>query len=507
MAELRDYQEDLIGRARECYVAGLWAPVIVAPTGAGKTVIIAEVAQRSVARGTRVLILAHRRELIRQASEKLTAAGVPHGIIAPGCPVTDHLVQVGSVQTVARRLGKPEALGYGLIILDEAHHAIAGQWAAIIQANPQAAILGVTATPERLDGRGLGKQAGGFFDALVLGPSIADLQGRGFLCNARVFAPASGGPDMKGISKVAGDFDRGALEQVMGAKTITGDAVAHYRKYADGVPALVFCVSVRHAEGVAAKFAAAGYRAVAVSGETCTVERDAAIGGLATGAVQVLCTCDLISEGLDIPGVGCVILLRPTNSLCLHVQQVGRGLRPADNKPHLIILDHAGNTLRHGLPDEAREWSLDGRKGKPRTAIALKQCPACCAIHRPAKTCPECDHVYVVRPTKGRTLRRADGELTELTRTGPGEFEAKLIERERRWKAMTAKQLIAEATSLKDLQRMAAVRGWKKGWAWHAWSEKRGAPPQRQSLGGGFADRRDDSSEIQRIMREEGIAA
>jgi len=472
MPSLRPYQEDLITRARETYVDGAKAPLVVAPTGAGKTVIFAEIVKRCMLKGTRVLILAHRRELIRQASEKLTAAGVLHGIIEPGAEFSGHAVQVGSVQTVARRLGKPEAQGYGLIILDEAHHAVAGQWSAILADNPSAKVLGVTATPERLDGRGLGADVGGFFDNLVLGPTIAELQSEGFLCAARVFAPAGGGPDVSRVKRVAGDYAKGELEAVMGQRTVTGDAVSHYRQHADGVPALAFCVSVAHAETVAGVFREAGYRAVAVSGATTPAERDAAIKGLSDGSVPVLATCDLISEGLDVPGVGCVILLRPTNSLCLHVQQVGRGLRPAEGKAALIILDHAGNSMRHGLPDEPREWTLNGKRKRNSTAPALRQCSECYAIFRPKPACPECGHVHVPKPSAGRNLKQVGGELEEVGR-GPTKSEIRIAEREAKWRSMRIADAIKDAKDMRELRAIAKIKGFKTGWAWHAMQQKK----------------------------------
>lgn len=188
----------------------------------------------------------------------------------------------------------------------------------------------------------------------------------------------------------------------MMGRSLTGDAVAHYRQHADGRPAIAYCCNIAHAEAVAQAFREAGYRAVAASGESKAADREAAIGGLATGATQVLCAADLISEGLDIPAVECVLLLRPTASLTLYMQQVGRGLRPADGKEALVVLDHSGNAHRHGLPSDDREWSLEGRpKGKAKPA-ALRQCPKCYVVHRPAAACPECGHAYRRRPS-GRT--------------------------------------------------------------------------------------------------------
>jgi len=452
--ELRPYQADAIERVREALRSGCRAPLLVAPTGAGKTIMFSYVAAGAAAKGKRVLILCHRKELIRQASRKLYDAGVEHGIIAPGFTPTRDLVQVASVQTLARRLAKARE-PFDLIVVDEAHHAIAGQWATVAEAYPDARMLGVTATPERLDGRGLGVEAGGCFDALVMGPTVAELVAGGFLTPTRIFAPSEA-PDLSGVRTKGGDYDAAALSDAMGAPKLVGDAVEHYRRHAAGLPAILFSPSVAHAETMAEAFRAAGFRAVAASGETPAAERDAAIAGLATGAVQVLCSCDLISEGLDVPVVGAVILLRPTKSLGLYLQQVGRGLRPAEGKTHLIVLDHAGNTLRHGPPEMPREWSLEGRKKRQKKddeAPPARQCGECFAVHAPAPRCPECGFVY---PVKSREIEHVDGELSDVTSDLAARFG----------KHIPLGQVLRGASDA-DLHLIAKARGYAKGWVWH----------------------------------------
>lgn len=464
---LRPYQVEAVEAVRNAYRGGARAPLLVAPTGAGKTVMFSFVAQEAAARGKRALILAHRRELIRQASQKLYAAGVQHGIIAPGHTPTRDLVQVASVQTLGRRLQRGSTAVPDLIVVDEAHHAVAGQWATVAAAFPGARLLGVTATPERLDGRGLGVEAGGCFDALVLGPTIADLIAGGFLTPTRIFAPAEA-PDLSGIRTRGGDYEASALADAMARPQLVGDAVAHYGRHAAGQPAILFSPSVAHAAAMAEAFRAAGWRAAAASGETSASERDAAIAGLATGAVQVLCSCDLVSEGLDVPAVGAVILMRPTKSLGLYLQQVGRGLRPAPGKTHLVVLDHAGNTLRHGPPEIPREWTLAGRPRKAKDkdeAPPARQCPQCFAVHAPAPACPECGHVYEVA---SREIEHVAGELSEVT-----------DELARRWgKSRPLSQVLREARD-EDLSAIAKARGYKPGWAWHMRKQRAAAREAR----------------------------
>ncbi len=462
--QLRPYQEDAIEKVRDAFRGGHRRPLLVAATGAGKTVMFGFVAQRTAAGGKRVLILAHRRELIRQASRKLSEVGVAHGIIAPGHTATRDLVQVASVQTLGRRLADPRYHAPDLIVVDEAHHATAGQWRDVINAYPDARVLGVTATPERLDGKGLGADAGGIFDALVLGPQAGELIEAGFLSPARVFAPAER-PDLSGIRTVGGDYQAGALADAMGKPTLVGDAIKHYARHAAGQPAILFSPSVAHAEAMAVAFREAGWRAASASGATPAAERDAAIAGLGTGAVQVLCSCDLISEGLDVPAVAAVILMRPTKSLGLYLQQVGRGLRPAPGKSHLVVLDHAGNTLTHGPVDAPREWSLAGRVKKKKAAAeveAARQCPACFAVHAPAPACPECGHEY---PVQSREIAHVDGELSDVTDTLAA-----------RWgKHRPLKDVLREARD-DDLPAIAKARGYHPKWVQHqrAWRQQNG---------------------------------
>lgn len=449
MIQLRPYQLDLAENIRGNFAEGAKAVLAVSPVGSGKTVLFSYVAAGASSKGRRVVVLAHRRELVRQASEKLTSSGVPHGIIAPGFSKSRELVQVASVQTLANReIDEPD-----LFVADEAHHATAGGWAKIFARYPKARILGVTASPVRQDGKGLGVNSGGPFDRMVIGPSVEWLTEQGFLSPVKIYAPP-GGPDLSGVATRAGDYDIGQVSKVMNKPRITGDAVQHYAKHAPGQACIVFCASIEHAEATADAFSAAGWRSVAVSGKTPTAERDAAIAGLGTGAVQVLCSCSLIDEGLDVPAVGCVIMLRPTKSLGLFIQQAGRGMRVAPGKSCLILLDHAGNTNFHGLPSSAREWSLDVPPKKKSAAPpipSVKQCPGCWAMHAPRPTCPECGHTYV---TKARRIEYRDGDLQEVDQ-----------------EAIRSARLADLMTNVKtraDLQAIAKARGFKPGWVWHA---------------------------------------
>ena len=443
---LRPYQATAIADLRACYSARNRAPLLVLPTGGGKTVIIAAAIAGARDRGRRCLVVAHRRELIRQASDKLRLAGVPHGIVAPWSPETDDMVQVGSVQTLARRL---ELLPrFVLIVLDEAHHAVARQWKRLIEAQPNARLLGVTATPQRLDGKGLGIACGGPFDALVEGPSVLELIAGGYLVPSRVFAPPEG-PDLSSVRVVRGDFEAAGLAAAMDRPGLVGDAVQHYRRHAAGLPAIAFCASVRHAETVASAFRVAGIEAVAVDGSMHPTQREAALAGLASGAVHVVCAADLISEGLDVPNLGAVILLRPTQSLALHLQQIGRGLRPAPGKDALVVLDHAGNSLRHGLPEEGRRWSLDGAEQDDGPAAAAPlPCPGCGRVQQMARACIDCrDQLPIPDAPAAPPVTR--GWLRELRKIAP---------------QMRHDDIKRRDYSERELRVIQRAKGYKRGW-------------------------------------------
>lgn len=430
MTNLRPYQHRAIDDLRNAYRSGARAPLLVGATGMGKTVVFSAITASATARGRKVLILVHRRELIHQASSKLTAAGVEHGIIAAGIQPTPQSVQVASVQTLVRRLATIEWQPC-LIIIDEAHHAAAGSWSRILDHWPGALRLGVTATPCRLDGRGLGDT----FDALVEGPSVQMLTSAGYLSPARIYAPPMVA-DLSQVRRRAGDYANDQAAAAMTKPTVTGDAISHYHRLAGAQQAIAFCCNVGHAVSVRDAFETAGISSALLLGNTA--DRDAVVASFAAGRIRVLVTVDVVSEGFDIPAASVAILLRPTQSLGLYLQQVGRVLRPAPNKDAAIILDHVGNVTRHGFPDQIRQWSLEHgakRASGSQPAPSVRTCPACFAAFRPAPQCPVCGADCAPKPR--RAMQQVDGELKELKRV-----EVQLRRREQ-GKAQTLQQLIA----------------------------------------------------------------
>lgn len=506
---LRDYQEDFVHDVRIAYRNGAKSVILVAATGAGKTVVFSYIARGAASKGKRVLILAHRDTLIKQASRKLNDYGVPHGIIMAGfSPAPRRLVQVASVQTLVRRLAQMKAFmqaasdaavakakaagktdaeaaelgnaaaraaGFDMIIIDEAHLSAAKSYMDIRAAFPDAVVLGVTGSPIRLDGKGLGLGAGGMFQELVQGISIKQLIEQAYLVKPAVYASKEQ-VDLAGVKKVGGDYDSDALAKVMDKPKITGNAIEHWRKICPGVPAVAWCANVAHAEHVAAEFNAAGIPALALSGDSTPDDRDRALKALELGTLKIITFAMLLVEGVDCPAIGAVILLRPTMSLSSYLQVIGRGLRtiyapgmPLDTVEQrfaaiaagpkggkCFVLDHAGLTFKHGFADDEREWSLDGvikAKGKKKAddkPLPIAQCPKCYLCHDPAPTCPGCGHVY---EAKVRKLEYAEGELTEITAD----------------MAMRMKNLrhaeVRGAKTIEDLERIAAQRGYSPGWA------------------------------------------
>lgn len=466
---LRPYQAELVDRVRHSYRAGHAAPLVQSATGSGKTWVFIAIVSGAVAKGNRTLIVVHTRELIRQTCAKLEAVGVRYGVLGSSLSRDlDAPVLVATIQTLVRRLAELPAFAF--IVFDEAHHCRAAIWAKLLKAQPQAKILGFTATPARTDGRGLGIAVGGCFDDLILGPPTAELIAEKWLSPVRIFAPARR-LDLDGVHVRRGDYVPAELAAVVDTKSITGDAIADYRRRADHQPAIAFCALVSHAEHVAEAFRAAGYKAASVDGKTNKRERDRLIAGLGTGEIEVLTSCDLISEGLDVPAVAVVILLRPTQSLVLHRQQIGRGMRPAPGKDALIVNDHVGNTLEHGLPQTEPAWSLDGIA---QSHDPVWRCPECGTVspsHRLA--CEGCGYERPVGLGHGGRKEPAvmPGSLDELT-------PERLLAIDR----LSYRQLICGSYTEAELRAFAQRRGYRNAAAWvrrQIWDQQTLSPAER----------------------------
>lgn len=451
MIVLRDYQECCIAGLRGAFRAGFHSPLLVSPTGSGKTVMFSYLTGSLVGNGKRVALLCHREELVEQISRTLGEFSVGHGFVTAGTPYDARkLAHVASVFALVRRLDRAEVPDY--VICDEAHHCIAGStWGRIIETwrekNPALRVIGVTATPQRLDGAGLGDM----FDEMVMGPSVRELIDAGALANYRMFSSAQA-VDLSGVRTTAGEYNRADLAGAIDKPAITGSAVGEYRKRIDGLPSVAFCVSIEHANHVAEQFRAAGYRSATIDGKMDKGMRKELVRDFGRGALNVLTSCDLISEGFDIPGIVGCINLRPTKSLSLCLQQWGRALRTAPGKECAFIHDHVANAQHHGMPDDDREWSLLGRKRKAKDGESnpgARQCEKCFAMSpAAARVCRDCGAEF---PIQARTIEEVAGTLSEVE-----------IARARKVAAFEQ----AQADTLDGLMRLAGIRGYKNPQAW-----------------------------------------
>lgn len=431
----RDYQTELEENVYRLWSGGARNVLAVLPTGGGKTYVFSRIA---AAANTAVCSIAHRAELVGQMSVALAREGVRHRVIGPetlhrACSAL-HMAEfkrsfidpaariaVASVDTLARMdPANPFFLQVGLWIQDEAHHVlVANKWGKVCAMFPNAYGLGVTATPVRADGRGLGRHADGLMDALVVGPSMRELINRGYLTEYRIFAPPSD-LDLSSVATTAsGEFSPPQLKVARQRSHITGDVVSHYQRIAAGKLGVTFDTDIQSASETAAAYVAAGIPAEVVHSKTPDALRADVLRRFRNREVMQLVNVDLFGEGFDLPAIEVVSMARPTQSYGLYCQQFGRACRIMDGKTHAIIIDHVGNVMRHGLPDAPREWSLDRRERRsrstPNDVIPVRTClnEHCMGVYeRVLSACPYCGHVP---PVVGRSSpEQVNGDLTEL---------------------------------------------------------------------------------------------
>jgi len=379
---LRPYQSETVEK-----VYAEWTKsrrvLLVAPTGAGKTRLAEEFVVRFTAQGQRVVFIAHRRELIRQAAERLRRSiGVLDvGLVAPGEELCLHApVQVATVQTLLARSLRPEA---DLIILDEAHHYVADDWSQLAASYPHAKVLGLTATPERQDGRPMGDM----FESLVVAAKYSELIRDGHLVPCRVFQPPA-------------DFAGDGLAQ---------DPIAAWQRYADGARTFWFCRTVEDAYETAKKLCELGIPAACIEAKTEKAERDELLDRFARGGLVVLTNVYALTEGVDVPAARCCLLARSCGHVGPYLQMAGRVLRPHKDKADAILIDLSGATLRHGLPTEDREYSLEGNGIRRTSPTPLRNCLQCGATFPSYdRKCPECGYEA---PQEKKHVRIYDLEL------------------------------------------------------------------------------------------------
>jgi superfamily II DNA or RNA helicase len=469
---LRDYQINAISNLRDS-LRHHRRVCLQLPTGAGKTRIAAEIASLASDKGHGVMFLATRRELIHQAAIAFQKEGLSVGKVMAGERSNTHAnIQICSMDTVHARVvrgsGKLVLPAAKLVIADEAHLFITRARQEVLSLWPGAALIGLTATPIRGDGRGLGQ----VFDDLVLGPSIRELTDQGHLVPVRYFAPSK--PDLSKIRlDKDGDYQQKELTKRMNQPKLVGDIIDNWKRLASDRQTVVFCTSIAHSIAVCEAFCAAGIKAEHIDAETPNDHRAAILARVESGATQVVCNVFVMSYGLDIPSLSCAVIARPTKSLGLYMQSVGRILRPFPGKVDAMVIDHSGAVEENGFIDAFIPWSLDGDV-KIKDAILKEQqaakepaqieCSVCHAVFVARHVCPSCGHEMV---RAGKPLPVVQADLEEIK-------APKMTAAEKRNATHDWPTKIAFIGGLKTL---AAEQGKKDGWVAHKYREFYGCWP------------------------------
>lgn len=541
---LRDYQETLANKIRKAFAEKYNAPLAVLPTGGGKTTIFSYVASGASSKGKTVYLVAHRAELVKQISMTLAQFGTKHQIIAPPkiirkCKVKHFKafnrsyvapgtnVYVCSVDTLKKKLGVYD--DPDIIIIDEAHHVTVGsKWGKVIDfyndkyadGERKLKLLLVTATPFRLDGKGLGKGNGGYADCIIEGPTMRWLIDNGYLTDYIPIIPPQE-IDLAGLAVSNGDFsNKKELNSRVDKPSITGSITKHYTERVNGKRAIAFCVSIEHSQHISDKFSEQSVSSEVLDGSLDPDEREKRLERFESAETKVMTSCEIVSEGFDLPAIEVVILARPTKSRCTFIQQVGRGARAVyapgydlstkegrlaaianGPKPFFYIFDHVGNIgkilngkllLNHGFPDMAIQYSLEGLKKSGRKKkdddddlpdVHIQTCPKCFAIHKPAEKCPVCGHVYLI---KGRSLNEQDGQLITISTESREEAlrAAEIARAEDDLKRRERYEKLNEEKACKTLEDWIAL-GNKRGYAFsQKWAEHRFNARQSKSAAG-----------------------
>lgn len=470
---LRPYQAEAITALKQSLGAGNRRVLLQLATGAGKTRIAAEICRMAATKRSRVLFLAPRRELIQQAQKAFQREGLFAGIIMAGERPSRSLdLQVASFDTLHARAIRRKVMAMppaDVVIVDEAHLSIAESRKTIIEHYGNAVVIGLTATPARGDGRGLGE----LYDAMVNGPTITQLVDDGHLVPLRYFAPSA--PDLAKLRlNRDGDYVEAGLAERMDEPHLIGDIVTNWFNLARHRSTVVFCVNCAHSRHVRDAFLAAGISAEHVDGETDLIERAEIFERVRTGETQVLCNVFVASYGLDIPSLDCAVLARPTKNIALYLQTIGRVMRPAERKVDALIIDHAGAIRENGFADDYIPWSLDAAtKVKDRKASQQQErnapkdieCRQCHHVFKARRDCPNCGF-QMLAPTKDIPVFEAD--LHEIQRA------AAKSNREATWPEK--QQFIA------GLRAFAREHGYQEGWIAHKYRVRFGVWPNDERV-------------------------
>ena len=434
--QLHDYQNKLVNSARNNLAQGNHSVLLVSPAGSGKSVIIAEIARLATEKNGHVLFMVHRKELIEQITGSFHTNEVQME--------NTTIMTVGRIVNRLDQLPKPS-----LIITDETHHSLAKTYRDIYDYYADVPRLGFTASPWRMSGQGFTD----VYESMVEGPQVEWLIDNNFLAPYKYYSVNLINEDKLKKSST-GDYTKNSIDDAIGG-TIYGDVIQNYRKLADGKQAIVYCHSVDFSKEVAEAFRSEGIAAEHADAKTSKVEREKIMSDFRSGELKVLCNVDLISEGFNVPDCEVVILLRPTESLVLHIQQSMRSMRYKPGK-RAIIIDHVANYLKHGLPDTPRKWTLEERerKGNKKTdsdAIPIKQCPQCMSVMLSSISICECGHEFIAE----RNMEVEEAELVEITKDFT--LQANYI----------VTKSVDELSTMEELKAYRKAKNYKPGWVYY----------------------------------------
>ena len=439
MINLRPYQAKVKSEVYDAWRAHFKSVLLVMPTGGGKTKTFCSLVIDTLELGVTTAIMVHRKELVQQICLTLAEEGIQHNIIASRKDIRgiiaaerrlfnqqyydpNAMVTVISVDTLKSReeVYKKWVLQVQQVIIDEAAHVLEeNKWGYAAKLFVNARFLGVTATPERLDRKGLGSHADGIFDVMIEGPNTAWMIEQGFLSKYKIAMPESDYQQYLQSKSTTSDYSKKAMMQASQQSQIVGDVVESYQKHSNGKQAILFATDVATAREMEKKYLDAGISAKSLDGTTPDKERLDSLVKFQNKEIQVLLNVDLFDEGLDVPAIECVIMARPTKSLGKFLQMVGRGLRIIEGKPHMILIDHVGNVTEHGLPCSKRRWTLDRirKTGKKLNFLRICSNIDCNSPYDRVHTeCPWCGEPAIVAKRAGdepvkRFLKQVDGDL------------------------------------------------------------------------------------------------
>lgn len=474
MIELRPYQKDSVEKSRKSLTQGNRRVLIQAATGAGKTITACEIIRLAKEKGSRVWFLAPRRELVTQAHQELADYGVESSIYMAGINFSYSRVVVASIDTIASRYDINELPETDLVIVDEAHLFLSPKRLELLNKwSEKAIVLGLTATPARPNGQGLGV----FYDDLQLSWTIEQLIRSGYLVSPRYFAPSK--PDLTAVKvgRQTREYNEKQLNTVMNQPELIGDIVDNWFKLAAWKSTVVFCCSKAHSRAVCQEFLDKGVSAEHVDADTPQDERAEIFARVKSGETKVLCNVFIASYGLNIPTLEVAVIARPTKSLILYMQIIGRVLRPSEGKTEALIIDHSGCIEEHGFVEDVTGWSLEGDDISERVAKAKEEagtpkeitCFECLTVFSGQRECPSCGHQMI--------------PLAEAIPCHKADLEEKLqseLVLTKRWNKVTDWE--TKVKFFGELKQYARSKGWKEGWAAHQYRERSGVYPNDKRL-------------------------